>query len=653
MKFIALVGFAVVLVALLASSLGASPVTGAAAAPRIVVGAPVATAPAAPTAPSAAPLAAAAAPLPSSAPVTPQTNCQKPTPTGIPNWGSSIFFSDALVTFYVPGSPGLDGSNFQMAPCNNVIPTYTNGFWMNITTNVPLAFANVTIWGSSWPTVGNVAPDIPNFGPEPPVREMPMNLVGPYYHTATFYFNVYRFFWPGSQVYFNVTLGSLGATPPIIRSSTTSSVPENFPGGTNNATWEFYVADPWGAGTLQQNDADFGQVIQVTTTPSALTTPAYEPNVNQTLDVTLTAVNPTGGPVRPIPMAQANFTLSGGRVGEATFSVAFGPQNHTVQHLTVPIGPYPGSHVNFTITAWLPWSLSTNGQVGAIDRIYSPTYQFNWSTAGGWWYPTYGLLGNTQLTSIPDVTTSGTVVTTLATGTAVNLTLHSPIENVTISSARVIYQYSDANGVATGTLTMGQINSNTTYLVLPGLPPGGRLVFSLSAKDVFGDTLSTGNYTYTETGPPTAPTLVAGYGLFFAEGVDLATGQLIPLVNFTIANSTWSESGHGRAFGFLQPIPLGGIGYLPVAYGTYTVTLSAFGATQSYSFKVSNPSPFTVVFYFASKPIQTPTTVNSPSTITIPAIVGLVAAAVTAVPVLKWFRERRRKAEAEQRRISL
>jgi hypothetical protein len=642
-------GFALVLASLGLGALVVSP--SSLPGPRIVLAAPTAPAAAHPLATGPAALAAPAV-APAAPPAPRDTSCSKPTPTGTPNWANANFFSDALVTFYVPGSPSLDGSNFQLAPCDNVIPTYTNGFWMNVTTNVPLLSANVTIWGTSWPTPGDPSPDIPNFGPTPPVRVLPMNILGPYYRTATFYFDVYRFFWPGSQVYFNVTLASVGASPPLVRSSAASSTPINYPGGTNNATWEFYVGDPWGAGSLQQEDSNFTQVIQVSTTPSVLTTPAFAPNPNQSLDVELTATNPTGGRVIPIAQAQATFTLTGGEIGSAVFAINFGPQNHTTMHLETPLGPYPGTRIAFNITAWLPWSMSTNGQVGAIDRIYSPTYVFNWSKQGGWWYPTYGLLGNTRLTSTPDVTSATGAVPTLATGTPVNITIHSPIENVTISSANIAYRYSDPNGVVSGALSMQRVTQNTSYFVLPGLPPSSTMVFSVSAKDVFGSPIASGNYTYRESGGTATP-LPGGYGLFFAEGIDLTTGQLIPRVNFTVSNSTWSESGVGKAFGFLAPVPLGGVGYLAVAYGSYTVTLSAFGAKQTYTFSVSNAEPFTVVFYFTSQPISPTTQVDLPTTITLPAIIGIIGATICAVPVVRWFRERRRKSEAEQRRITL
>ncbi len=603
-----------------------------------------------------APAPLAAAPAASAGPaVSPAAGgCTNPTPSGTAvNWNSPSFFADALVTFSVPGSPGLDGSNFQAAPCDNVIPTYTNGFWLNVTTNVALSGANVTIWGTTWPQPGQAATGISNFDPSSP-RTMPMYLTPPYFHTASFFFNVYRFFWPGSQVYFNVTLSSIGATPPVIRSTQSAySVPIYWSGGVNNATWEFYVADPWGTGQSAQDDANFSQVIAVASSPSVLTSPAFDPNPRQSIDISITSVNPGGGPVTPIPMAQAHFHVTGGSIGLADFSVAMGPANHTTQHLALQLGPYPGTQVTFYITAWLPWSESANGTPGAVDQIVSPGYTFNWSTQGGWWYPTYGLLGNLQLTSTPDVTTSAPpLTTTLATGTQVNVSVHSPVENVTIASATIAFKLSDPNGVLSGTIPMSAATANTSYAILPGLPPSATLTFSITAKDVFNNPIASGNYTYSESGPPAVP-FAGGYGLFYAEGIDLATGQLIPRINYTIANSTWSEKGVGSSLGFLAPVPIGGVGYLPVAYGSYTVTLSAFGVKQTFTFSVDSAQPFTVVFYFTSKPLTPQTSVDLASTITLPAILGIAGAFVVMFPLTSWFRERRRKAEAEQRRISL
>ena len=59
-----------------------------------------------------------------------------------------------------------------------------------------------------------------------------------------------------------------------------------------------------------------------------------------------------------------------------------------------------------------------------------------------------------------------------------------------------------------------------------------------------------------------------------------------------------------------------------------------------------------VVFYVTSQPVS-PTYGTPIPALTIPAVIGLIGATVAAPPIANWFRERRRKAEAEQRRISL
>jgi hypothetical protein len=193
--------------------------------------------------------------------------------------------------------------------------------------------------------------------------------------------------------------------------------------------------------------------------------------------------------------------------------------------------------------------------------------------------------------------------------------------------------------------------SNTSYLVLPGLPAGAGVVFSVVAKDIYGTPISSGNYSYTESGPLLSA-LAPGYGMFYFEAIDMATGQLVQNVNFTVSNNTWSETSSGYAFGFANPMPVGGVASLPVAFGTYSVTVRAFGQSQTWTGAVATQTPFMVVFYLTSSPVLPTYAAPSPA-LTYTAGFGIVGAAVAAWPIANWFRERRRKAEAEQRRISL
>ncbi len=627
----------VALVAILALlPLGASgPATGALPAPTVVRGTVAGSA-----APMTSPLVPAGVtsrsvtPASAASPASP-VGCPD-TPGGTPNWnGNPNFFADAVVNVAVPGQPGLSGQSFAIAPCSNTIPTYENGFWVNVSTNVPITQGFVTVWGTSWPTPTNPAPDVPGFGASSPVQ-LPMYVNPPLRHTASFYVNVYRYFWPGSQVYFNISLQSTNASPSTIYSTNSAHIqPYRWSGGVDNWTWAFSVASPF-------SSTNFSQDIAIATTPSVLGSPSYAPNDHQQFQITLTSVNASGGVALPIPQAIATVRLSGRSSG--TFSDAFGPANHTIQTLLNPVGPYPDTHVSFNITAWFPW------EGGSIDRVYSLAYSFNWSDQGGFADPSGGLASNLWVNITPSLAGLGPAPV-LAAGTALNVSIHSPVPNITIASAAIHYQYTDANGEADGVLPMAFVNANTTYAILPGLPPGGAVTFSIIAKDIHGNPVASGNYSYSEAAP-LGVSLAPGYGLFFFEVIDVGADRLVSGVNFTISNDTWSETGVGSPLGFAAPIPVTGGGYLPVAFGVYSVTVSAFGQSQTWSGTVSDQNPFVVLFYLTSRPVGA--TYAAPIVgLTVPAGVGIVGAAIAMVPVRNWFKERRAKAEAEQRRISL
>ena len=570
---------------------------------------------------------------------------QCPTPSNPPLWGGlngedTNFFDDVQVTFSVPGSSGLS-SGFQEMPCSNSIPTYTNGFWVNISTNVQILQAFLNVWGYQWPTPANPTPAIAGFAATN-VTPIPMFLNGPYDHTASFFFNCYRFFWPGSQVFFNITVIA-NASPAKVYSGHTHGVPVYFPGGENNATWGFGVASPWAGADVFNPSTNLSKFIHVSTVPSVLSNPAYEPNPRQKLQIFLDSYNLTGGPAGPIPMAQMQLTLTGNQTG--VYNLSFGPANNSHMFLSNPIGPYPGTNVSFTITAWLPW------ENGAVDRIYSPVLHFTWTPKGGWWYPDLPLDQNLNLTTSPNLIGLGGPAS-LPTGELVNITIHEPIQNVTIGSAQVHFHYSDLSGWSDGSVPMVPISQNTSYALLPGLPDSGHMTFYVVAKDIFGTPLGTGNYSYSESGP-IATVSPAGYGMFFFEAVDLATGQLVPRLNYTIANGTWSESGNATPMGFGYPTPLAGSGYLAVTFGTYVITIHAFGETESAKLVLSpSQSLQPIVFYVTSGPIPSNVWVP-PSLISYTGIGGLAAAFVAAFPLYFWFDERRKKAQAEQKRISL
>ncbi|MGI0139803.1 MAG: hypothetical protein ACREBT_01425 [Thermoplasmata archaeon] len=564
---------------------------------------------------------------------------QCPTPQAAPDWTSPNFFQDALVQIQVPGYPDLSGSNFQIVPCSNTLPTYLTGFWLNVSTNVALTEAYLNVWGTTWPTAGNALPALSGFDPAKP-QQMPMAIDPTVPSTASFFFNIYRFFYPGTTVYFNITLVSegTGASPSTIY-STNSPYSELTPAtAVGLASWIFYVQAPWWS-------PDFLSDIQITTTPPVTGLVAYPPNNFQQFNAVIESVGPGGGVGAAISGAQLNLHLTGNFTG--VYSVPFGPQNHSRLNLTQALGPYPGTTVTFNISAWLDW------EGGEIDLITSPTYSFNWSSQGGWPDPTAGLLGNAELSAIPS-SVLGSIAPTLGTAASVNLTVYEPLPNVTIASSVIEFSYRDRGGASRGVIPMTAISTNTTYGIIPGLPDGGAVTFSVLAKDIFGNVVSSGNYSYSESGPPPF-SLRPDQGFLFVEAENISSGTYLPGAAFTISNATWSASGRSSVLGFGYISGAGPGGYLGLSFGTYTVHMTAFGITQSSTITVSSSLPSVARFWFvnpSAAPLQV--TANAPlPPIDIALIIGVVVVALAMYPLYLWFTERRRKAAEEQRRVTL
>jgi len=616
---------AIVLLAVLPTTLAAPP--PARSSPTRVSGGAPSVPGAAPARLGAATGSRAANPYASADPVAPAPASE---PKG---WDSSDFFTDIGVVTSGVGLP----SPFLTEPFTNVVPQNELGFWMNVSSVAPILFANVTIWSTQWSTTGAQVGTV-NFLPTAP-RMVPMDVNSTDPYLASFYFNDYRFFWPGSTVWFNVTVVGLNSTPSEVNSAWNDSVPVDFPGGfVNNATWSYSVATPW-ASTNFSND------IAVSTTPSVLGDPAFDPNPNQTFTVSLRAID-VGATVLPIPRAVLQYTVElNGSV--LRYSQPFGPLNQTTMTLDAPVGPYAGGSIAFNVTAWLPW------EGGQIDTIVSPVYRFSWSANGGWWHPLEGLTSNVALAISPAIPTAqpGVSVPILPTAAPVNVTLHEPIENVSIGSSQVDFTFTD-NGLShAGSIPMSRLSANTTTVTLPGLPSGGRLTFFLVAKDIYGNPVSSGNYSYEEEGPSNPP-LPSGRGLLFGEVLDLSGGGLVPGFAYTLSNTTWSLSGAANSLGFAVPLLPGSSTPIQLAFGTYQLTVRAFGVNQSATVVLSPSTPTpTVVFYGESQPIGITTTASAPAE-SIEAALGLLAAALVTLPLVLWYEERRARIEEEQRRVT-
>ncbi|HEV2165386.1 MAG TPA: hypothetical protein VGS23_00175, partial [Thermoplasmata archaeon] len=256
-----------------------------------------------------------------------------------PNWvsGSTNFFNDVDVCFSVPGN--ATPPNIPTVPLVGNLSQYVLGFWINISSNVQIYAANVCLWATGWPVPGLGPQPIAGFDPSQwnsaDCRGMiPGTSSGHNPDTAAYFVNLYKYFFPGSNLSFMIEVTSgVGQ----IYSYKTLNVTEAYSSGfTTYPTWEVSVLSPFAS-------YNFSDDFHLQTIPSVLTPPTFPPNPTQSVQMVLTSFSQNGGPLSPIPAAYAEGTVvTPGKDGLSTpFSLNFGPANSTVMRLNNPIPPQP------------------------------------------------------------------------------------------------------------------------------------------------------------------------------------------------------------------------------------------------------------------------------------------------------------------------
>src|SRR5208282_1877073 len=106
---------------------------------------------------------------------------------------------------------------------------------------------------------------------------------------------------------------------------------------------------------------------------------------------------------------------------------------------------------------------------------------------------------------------------------------------------------------------------------------------------------------------------------------------------YTLSNASWSESGTANALGFAVPLlPGSGVPY-QLSFGTYSLSIRAFGETQVATVTLSPSSPTPVVVFYGESsavPIVSTGSLNVDSIIE---AMGLIGAAMATLPLLVWF----------------
>jgi hypothetical protein len=278
---------------------------------------------------------------------------------------------------------------------------------------------------------------------------------------------------------------------------------------------------------------------------------------------------------------------------------------------------------------------------------------------------------------------SGTPIANVTVSQTVNVSISGIGPNVSIQAAELYLQVTFSGGYAEPSVTsMIKINEESYYYVVPLLPAGANVTFNIKAWD-FNETVII-SHPYRWTVPPITNPLNPQLGFFYIKVFDNATGHYVTGAYVNITGEAGAITIKTRTMAGLAYPNASGQQFTPVFLPdntTYTVivTWSGFQAADrplgTHSLRISfmlthymnltqtflSGANYVVqeqgdVFYFSlNVPSPPPTFAN---TATLPGeyltgAVGLIVATAIVVPVYFMWREMRRKAAEEEKRITL
>lgn len=504
---------------------------------------------------------------------------------------------------------------------------------------------------------------------------------------------------PNSGYVFSHWIGT--AEPPYYNSSWQNG---NYTGGQDPAS--IYLHGP----VVENALFNFvGSQTAVVSNGNTFYTPPPPPVVPEHPGIQLAA--PTSSPSVPGAGFPVNFVEQGLPAG-SVWSVLLGADNQTSNNffdtfseadgtyayqVTSPIGEFGQSlvryvanpihgavtvngalvsiHINFTTQVYLaleestypptnnPWTAgnvsTTPTAYGANRGWYDNNTEVNLSATAFFGFPYF--LSLTSNTFPYVVQNPGNNSAIPAFTGVVNLTLSSQNATTAIAYAYVFFNESYNGQLLTGEILMNEVNSTVYYtgdgtqLLDPDnlgpFPPGTNISFYVLAYDELGCPIRSDSYAFHTaiTGIPQRP----GQSYFYVAVFDQATGQYVPNVPVNISNNTWWDDTQTNLFGFAWPNASFSTTPLYLNYGEYNVTVTYDGFTQSVTYQLSLNSNKTLTFIFDSAhtsfPVYAAATTGFPPEL----IFGSIVAGATAVPIALIWYEQRRKAAAEEKRVTL
>ena len=316
----------------------------------------------------------------------------------------------------------------------------------------------------------------------------------------------------------------------------------------------------------------------------------------------------------------------------------------------------PNAVIKFNVTAWDRWN----------HEITSNNYTIKVSEEGIWKYP--GKFdANIEVFFDPDITFDDTLMP----GTPLNITIKSRFEHVAIEEAYLHYSMYDPwyNITLRGKIRFNKISSTERYVVFPGQSPGVEVEFYITAYDIADNKIQSANYSYKFEDVTLSPP--KNKGIFYVRIYDYAAGGYVKGVNVTFLNATWRCTTQTNEFGLAYP-NVTGQKYTPyflslnetykviVVYGEYNLSVmydlkynqsgyEIIEETKNYTI-IKNNNTIEFIFNKPKPPPVFAAVVPFPTWSTIGGIVGC-AIALPVVYVI--YSRKRKKIEAERRRITV
>jgi hypothetical protein len=510
---------------------------------------------------------------------------------------------------------------------------------------VSILQALLTVWATGW--------NNGTLSSTPPTAPAIWNLPITNGTQATGILNDMKYFPPGAHVYFNLTITS-APTYTQVYSPCPAGPDPTWAKNKPEPTWQYIVAGGWPSSAFLSD-------IQLTAFPDIFH--GVYPGPFQPVTITMTSV---GGSTVPIGGANIYYNVTytdtlTNNISKATGGQAFTPGNSTTAHVSV--GPYYSvgnlTTIQFYIKAWTLWS------GGAVNFIKSPSYNYPVTSGGTWCNTNYTFYHFLSLSTAPYSNITAQNNSVVPAGQPVNVSVESNFANTTIAYAYLHFREvvkGQSNGGSVSTMPMYRANATTQYtgdnfnsITHPPFgpfQPGSTITFWVEAFDNLRCSITSRQYTFHTS--PAPPAIVNGRTYFYVVAYDLGTHSYVSGARVQFANHTWVDNTSTNALGFAYPnasasnFPV----YLRLNQ-TYNVTVVWDGQTQFVQYQLTATSNKTLTFYFNSHHTVPP--VYSQSVFPFPpaVIVGMILATAIVGPIYLLWQEIRRKAEAEEKRVTL